>query len=87
MIFFKISIALHVSTARQQLARVLYRLHGDSYGLSVVGERQWPVKTKMFEFTGIASCCPTGLSSYWLMCLHRDSTWHPVTGDLNWPAN
>jgi hypothetical protein len=52
-----------------------------------VGERQWPVKTKMLEFTGIASCCPTGLSSYWLMCLHRDSTWHPVTGHLNWPAN
>jgi hypothetical protein len=21
------------------------------------------------------------------MCLHRDSTWHPVTGHLNWPAN
>jgi hypothetical protein len=31
MIFFKISIVLHVSTARQQLACVLYRLHGDSY--------------------------------------------------------
>jgi hypothetical protein len=30
MIFFKISIVLHVSTARQQLASVLYRLHGDS---------------------------------------------------------
>jgi hypothetical protein len=30
-ILFKISIVLHVSTARQQLARVLYRLHGDSY--------------------------------------------------------
>jgi hypothetical protein len=56
-------------------------------GLSVVGESQWPVKTKMFEFTAVASCCPTGLSSYWLMCLHRDSTWHPVTGHLNWPAN
>jgi hypothetical protein len=42
----------------------------------------------MFEFTGMASCCPTGLSSYWLMCLHRDSTWHPVTGHLNWhPVN
>jgi hypothetical protein len=53
----------------------------------VVGERQWPVKTKMLEFTGMASCCPTGLSSYWLMCLHRDGTWHPVTGHLNWPAN
>jgi hypothetical protein len=50
----------------------------------VVGERQWPVKTKMFEFTGMASCCPTGLSSYWLMCLLRDSKWHPVTGHLNW---
>jgi hypothetical protein len=49
-----------------------------------VGERQWPVKTKMFEFTGMASCCPIGLSSYWLMCLHGDSTWHPVTGHLNW---
>jgi hypothetical protein len=53
----------------------------------VVGERQWPVKTKMFEFTGMVSCCPTGMSSYWLMCLHRDSTWHPVTGHLNWPSN
>jgi hypothetical protein len=53
----------------------------------VVGERQWPVKTKIFEFTSMASCCPTGLSSYWLMCLHRDSAWHPVTGHLNWPAN
>jgi hypothetical protein len=42
------------------------------------------VKTKMFEFTGIASCCPTGLSSYWLMCLHSDSKWDPVTGHLNW---
>jgi hypothetical protein len=52
----------------------------------VVGERQWAVKTKMFEFTGIVSCCPTGLSSYWLMCLHRDSNWHPVTGHLNWHA-
>jgi hypothetical protein len=52
----------------------------------VVGERQWPVKTKMFELTGMASCCPTGLSSYWLMCLHRDSTWHPVTGRIDWPA-
>jgi hypothetical protein len=52
-----------------------------------VGECQWPVKTKMFAFTGMASCCSTGLSSYWLMCLHRDSTWHPVTGHLNWPAN
>jgi hypothetical protein len=41
----------------------------------------------MFEFTGMASCCPTGLSSYWLMCVHRDSTWHPVTGHLNWLAN
>jgi hypothetical protein len=41
----------------------------------------------MFEFTGIASCCPTGLSSYWLMCLHRDSKWHSVTGHLNWHAN
>jgi hypothetical protein len=49
-----------------------------------MGERQWPVRTKMFEFTGIASCCPTGLSSYWLMCLHRDSNWHPVTGHANW---
>jgi hypothetical protein len=53
----------------------------------VVGERQWAVKTNMFEFTGMASCCPTGLSSYWLMCLHGDSTWHPVTGHINWPAN
>jgi hypothetical protein len=42
---------------------------------------------KMFEFTGMARCCSTGLSSCWLMCLHRDSTWHPVTGHLNWPAN
>jgi hypothetical protein len=41
----------------------------------------------MFEFTGMVSCCPTGLSSYWLVCLHRDSTWHPVTGHLNWPTN
>jgi hypothetical protein len=31
MIISKNSIVLHVSTARQQLACVLYRLHGDSY--------------------------------------------------------
>jgi hypothetical protein len=86
MILFKNSIVLHVSTARQQLACVLHRLHGDSYW-TVKWESQWPVKTKMFEVTGMASCCPTGLSCYWLMCLHRDSTWHPVTGHLNWPAN
>jgi hypothetical protein len=61
MILLKNSIVLRVSTARQQLARVLYRLHRDSYWTEVVGERQWPVKTKMFEFTGMASFCPTGL--------------------------
>jgi hypothetical protein len=44
----KNSIVLHVSTARQQLARVLYRLHGELLDCKVVGESQWPVKTKIF---------------------------------------
>ncbi|KAJ4442648.1 hypothetical protein ANN_04237 [Periplaneta americana] len=65
----------------------VHQLNGDSNWTVLVGKRQWIVTTEMFEFTGKTNCYPTGLPSYWLRCLYRNSSWNPGNGHLNWTAN